>query len=800
MKRPPDSLATPANLTSSLRRRLSAIAATATLVVTAQAQFLVEPFDHADAAGTQLSTIAGWTSGAGATAVTLQDGNLIGGGLTELSVANNKKVRMTAVNSIHFCSFNGSAVGSGSVYVSFLLQATAVQTTDNYYSALLCLDNDGSISTSSGTGARQARAGLVVYYQRTSATTYRIGVRKNEGSATAGTITWGSASFGTSETVLVVGKYTFNPSSGDDTVTLWLNPTTLGGAEDASPAVAATTSGNTTDSAPLQQLVLVNGSGGNGGGTVEIDNIRVGDSWSVVTPSGPLVGQKLGFVVNPTVAYEGTALNPVVVQIQNASGLPVPSNNVPVTLTLTSGSGTLSGTLAQNTDANGRASFTGLSVNLAGQKQLTAAASGIGAGLTNGVSSPFWIVKDFNAGVVTSPVITQTLATAGNIILRGNNGSPNGEYQVLAATNVALAVNQWSAIATNNFDVNGAFNWTNAIPPGTPHRFYRLASEGVASAAADPAGFSGPITGGGNTTNIIVATNLAGLMAVATNVEPWVIYVAGTITLRTNGNTYLGPNKTIIGLGTNATLIGCLGIFFTEGSTTYGATNIIIRNLNIKNPNGYGEDDGITIKNGGSHVWVDHCTISDCLDGLVDATREADYITVSWCKFFYTAPNGHENVNLIGGSDDDSSDAGKLRVTLHHNWYGDLAKERMPSVRYGKAHVYNNYFNAVGNNYCTRTRLNAEILAENNYYDGVQNPFELIITSGTTGLIRTVGNITNNCTFNTAYAHNTGGTLILPDGTDTVFTPDYTYALDAAANVPGIVTNNVGVGKGPFAP
>ena len=48
---------------------------------------------------------------------------------------------------------------------------------------------------------------------------------------------------------------------------------------------------------------------------------------------------------------------------------------------------------------------------------------------------------------------------------------------------------------------------------------------------------------------------------------------------------------------------------------------------------------------------------------------------------------------------------------------------------------------------------------------------------------------------------NKDGTIrVMVPGTDTVFTPSYSYTLDPASQVPNLVTNYVGVGKGPFAP
>jgi len=58
--------------------------------------------------------------------------------------------------------------------------------------------------------------------------------------------------------------------------------------------------------------------------------------------------------------------------------------------------------------------------------------------------------------------------------LSGTNGIPNGNYYVLDSTNLALPLPNWTLMATNVFDANGDFTFTNAIDPNTPQLFYLL--------------------------------------------------------------------------------------------------------------------------------------------------------------------------------------------------------------------------------------------------------------------------------------------------------------------------------------
>ncbi len=109
------------------------------------------------------------------------------------------------------------------------------------------------------------------------------------------------------------------------------------------------------------------------------DNANTGAAWAWGVAA-------LRFVQQPVDTPAGQTITPAVtVQLYGGNGQPVAQSGVSITMSLGSGTGSLSGTVSQQTDATGLASLADLSIDLAGQKQLTAAASGY----VPAVSSPF---------------------------------------------------------------------------------------------------------------------------------------------------------------------------------------------------------------------------------------------------------------------------------------------------------------------------------------------------------------------------------------------------------------------------
>jgi pectate lyase len=287
---------------------------------------------------------------------------------------------------------------------------------------------------------------------------------------------------------------------------------------------------------------------------------------------------------------------------------------------------------------------------------------------------------------------------------------------------------------------------------------------------------SGSTTGGGNATPMVVTTAQA-LSAALSNASVSVIELNGSV----SGSFNVPSNKTLQGAcGGQATITGHIGI---------GArTNVIVRNLRVVGLNctdGGGDcesgEDAVEIGNS-SRVWIDHLDVSDGSDGNLDITNGADLVTVSYSKFWYRGRSGgHQFSNLIGNSDTNTGDQGRLRVTWHHNWWADRVVERQPRVRYGQVHLFNNLWTSSGNNYCVGVGANANVLTENNVFIGVSDPVNTQDYSNGSSIAHSAGNI---------YTNTNGQTADLRGGS--VFMPPYTYTLDAAPTVEAAVRAGAG--------
>ena len=211
----------------------------------------------------------------------------------------------------------------------------------------------------------------------------------------------------------------------------------------------------------------------------------------VITPS---VATNLAFVQQPSAAAAGSSISPsVTVQLRDAYGNDVDSSGVAISIALTSGTGTLSGTASQSTNGAGLATFNDLSIDVAGSKELTASHGS----LTSAVSSSFTI----NPGAFTK---LQTLVpgeTASPGVGSGKTGTPSTRT---AGTSFNVTVNAvdayWNVVTTvtdvvgiTSSDANASLPANAALVAGTNTYSVTLKTAGTATVTATD------ITDGGKT-------------------------------------------------------------------------------------------------------------------------------------------------------------------------------------------------------------------------------------------------------------------------------------------------------------
>ena len=159
-----------------------------------------------------------------------------------------------------------------------------------------------------------------------------------------------------------------------------------------------------------------------------------------------------------------------------------------------------------------------------------------------------------------------------------------------------------------------------------------------------------------------------------------------------------------------------------------GKSNIIIRNIHFIGPGSIdvGGYDLMSVRDGAHHIWIDHCRFTDGMDGNLDVTVKADFVTISWCVFDYTTRSYDHKVSNLVGSSDDASKQGEnnLNITYANNIWGNKCEGRMPMARFGTIHLLNNYYNCPGCGSSVNPRKNSEFLIEGNYFEkGVKKIF-----------------------------------------------------------------------------
>jgi pectate lyase len=298
----------------------------------------------------------------------------------------------------------------------------------------------------------------------------------------------------------------------------------------------------------------------------------------------------------------------------------------------------------------------------------------------------------------------------------------------------------------------------------------------------------------------------------AKSTAPAVVWLSGTFTKEQGTRKSASSPWYDIKRTHNITIIGTdnfrmqhIGFFLNE------ASNIIIRNVYIVMPKADNGADGVSIQE--SHnVWIDHCSFEsvnqtkDYEDGSCDITHETYHVTVSWCHYIKA-----QKSSLVGHSNNASADV-QITATFHHNYF-DLSNSRHPRVRFGRVHVYNNFYKQVST-YGVGSAYGAKVLVEANYFDGVHLPTDICTYPAKSSGSNLEGSVagylyaTNDNVYvnkpsnasspypftNVEYKSYNGEKLPSPL-TYNDFKPAYSYTVDDAAQLATIVPNGAGVGK-----
>ncbi|CAE6430938.1 unnamed protein product [Rhizoctonia solani] len=218
----------------------------------------------------------------------------------------------------------------------------------------------------------------------------------------------------------------------------------------------------------------------------------------------------------------------------------------------------------------------------------------------------------------------------------------------------------------------------------------------------------GKTTGGGSA-NPVTVTSLDALRSALQGNAAKVVFISGTI-----------RGAETIKVGSNTSVIGKAGAALEGVGISIGAvSNVILRNVKISKVLAqHGDAIGVAASN---RIWIDHVEVfadrdhdKDYYDGLIDITKGSYGVSVTYSYLHDTFKS-----SLVGASDSLADTDNALRVTYAFNKWANLGS-RAPSFRFGKGHIFNNYFTNVNDG--INTRVGAELLVQNNVFENVGKP------------------------------------------------------------------------------
>lgn len=397
-------------------------------VFTSKAQLLTENFSYT--VGEAISA-NGWTahSGAGTNAITVTAPGLTYTGHPGSGVGN--AVTLTTSGEDDNRTFTSTS--SGTVYFSFLVNLSAVQSGDYFI---------GVLQTTSIFPVR-------VYAKTDGAGGFYFGASKGNSVAV-----YESNARSLNTTYFVVAKYTFNTgTTTDDVIDLWVNPA-LGGTE--TTATIPNITGTSTDATSISAIYLRQGAAASAA-SPQVDAILVGTTWADVTPSGATPSLSISsplssfgnVCINTTAGpysftISGSNLSTANVNVAALSGYEYatatggPYTN---TLSITQAGGTFTQQVYVRFKPTAVQSYNGNIAVSGGGVSTPVNAAAVGSGVnsaptvTTGAASAITQTSATAAGSI--PDIGCSAITAYGIEYSTTNGFPNGTGTQVAASNLS---------------------------------------------------------------------------------------------------------------------------------------------------------------------------------------------------------------------------------------------------------------------------------------------------------------------------------------------------------------------------
>ena len=380
--------------------------------------------------------------------------------------------------------------------------------------------------------------------------------------------------------------------------------------------------------------------------------------------------------------------------------------------------------------------------------------------LNNKGSGVFQIVSAGTAKILT--------ASGSSVVLEKNTNSENQKWKIEGVQKDYEGYYLYYKI-TSNEDSTKSLTFTDGTGfslqkyTGDIYQKFKLNLDGLQGFAANCKTSNGEKAGtiGGLLGTVVFVTTADDLEKQLNSVGAQIIVIAANIDMQKKSNTRIRDNKTIVGSLKYHTIYD--SHFRTNDA--YGASNdspsdnIIFKNLDMQAKN---VKNRILINIWSSRqIWIDHCNFNSTLsydrngDGQdevgkfiwlntpyesyldkKDRLRSPDYMTISYCKFthrYWTVAYGTQNTEIT-----------RDRTTLLFNWWNENVR-RCPQLGNGIAHIYNNYYQAYGenNNGSATTGIiggdGSEMLSQNNMFNGYTKTQALMMGGDTTNPCRDDG-------------------------------------------------------------